>query len=116
LLGFTEQGDDRIVLYWQAQRDLPVSYKVFVQWIGTGQAVAQHDAVPGNWQRPTTGWVPGQVVADEHILALPDDLAPGEYTLIAGMYDEATLERLSVHDDAGAVRADHVMLKRVFLK
>jgi len=43
-------------------------------------------------------------------LPVPADLAPGRYRLIAGMYDDATLERLSTDDGAGFVRLDHEIL------
>jgi len=115
LLGYTAtapDGEQRVTLYWQAQREIHFSYKVFVQWVGAGGAVAQDDAIPGGWQRPTTGWLPGEVVADAHVLALPASWAPGEYTLIAGMYDEATLQRLPLFDASGRAIGDHVVLER----
>jgi hypothetical protein len=115
LLGYTAtapEGEQRVTLYWQAQREIHTSYKVFVQWVGAGKALAQDDAIPGGWQRPTTGWMPGEVVADAHVLALAAPWAPGEYTLIAGMYDEATLQRLPLFDASGAAIGDHVVLER----
>jgi hypothetical protein len=105
-----------VTLYWQAQRDMPISYKVFVQWVGAGQALAQNDAVPGGWQRPTTGWVPGEVIVDRHVLALPSALPAGEYTLIAGMYDERTLRRLPRLDGSGSTLGDHVVLERTVIE
>jgi hypothetical protein len=115
LLGYAAtapEGEQQVTLYWQAQREIDTSYKAFVQWIGAGQAVAQSDAIPGGWQRPTTGWMPGEVVADTHVLAIPGSLAPGEYILIAGMYDEGALLRLPLLDASGATIGDHVVLER----
>jgi hypothetical protein len=115
LLGYTtsaRENETQVTLYWQAQHELSVSWKVFVQWISAGQTLAQDDAVPGGWQRPTTGWMAGEVVPDVHILAIPASPAPGEYTLIAGMYDEATLQRLPLFDASGAAIGDHVVLER----
>jgi hypothetical protein len=115
LLGYTatdDGGTTTITLYWQAQREMPVSYKVFVQWVGAGGALVQDDAVPAGWQRPTTGWVPGEVVADEHLITLPASPPPGEYVLIAGMYDESTLQRLPTLDTSKAITGDHVVLER----
>ena len=48
-----------------------------------------------------TGWLPGEIIVDEHVLSLPDDAPPGDYALIAGMYDESTLQRLAVLDASG---------------
>ena len=48
--------------------------------------VAQSDAIPANWARPTTGWLPGEYITDEHTLAMPVDAPDGEYRIVAGMY------------------------------
>ncbi|MEK9163846.1 MAG: hypothetical protein AAB342_00665 [Chloroflexota bacterium] len=57
----------------------------------TGRIVAQSDAVPANWTRPTTGWVAGEYIVDSR--ALPP-LPPGEYTIYAGFADRVTGVRL----------------------
>ncbi len=49
--------------------------------------MTQHDGEPGNNLNITTAWQPGQVVSDAHGLIIPPDLAPGDYRLIAGLYD-----------------------------
>jgi hypothetical protein len=118
-----------VTLYWQALPELPapqelaISYKVFVQLVGPEGVVAQVDAVPAGWQRPTTGWVPGEVIVDEHVLAIPPDgvsgpadAPPGAYALIAGMYDERTLDRLAVRDASGAEIGDHVVLQEIVIE
>jgi hypothetical protein len=105
-----------VVLYWQTQREMALSYKVFVQLVGSAGALAQSDRIPVDWQRPTTGWLPGEVIVDEHILSLPDDAPPGEYALIAGMYDESTLQRLDVLDASGAAAGDHVTLEGIVVE
>jgi hypothetical protein len=106
-----------VTLYWRAERAMDASYKVFVQLVPAAPAagvLAQSDAVPANWQRPTTGWAPGEVVADAHVLDVPADAPPGEYTLIAGMYEEGTLQRLALLDQgSGTAVGDHVQLEGV---
>jgi hypothetical protein len=99
-----------VTLYWQAQDEMQVSYKVFVQLIGLQGVVSQVDTAPVNWARPTTGWIMGEVVTDPYSLPIPADVPSGEYQLTAGMYDEGTLQRLAVLDDAGAVLGDHIIL------
>jgi hypothetical protein len=42
---------------------------------------------------------PGQTIQQGYGLQLPDDLAPGSYPLIAGLYDSATGQRLRRADD-----------------
>lgn len=91
-----------VTLYWQALRAPQGNAKVFVHLVDeAGQIRAQDDCAPAGWARPTSGWAAGEVVADTHTLALPQDLAPGQYRLYAGMYDEETWERWPAVDRAG---------------
>ena len=77
-----------LALAWRATGSPPVSYSVFVHLSdSTGRVWAQSDAVPAGWTRPTTGWVAGEYVLDEHALPLPPDLLTGDYTLWVGLYD-----------------------------
>jgi hypothetical protein len=78
----------RVTLVWQALKDTGHDYKVFVHLLNSeGQLVAQSDAVPANWTRPTNDWQIGEFVTDTHTLDLGPDLPPGLYRLRAGMYD-----------------------------
>ncbi len=89
-------------LLWRATRPIPRSYTVFVHLRdGQGRLVAQHDALPA-WfvPAPTTRWGP-EPQPDAHRLDVPDDLAPGIYTLVIGLYDLSTGERLPIRDRAG---------------
>jgi hypothetical protein len=93
-----------VTLVWQSERETAVSYRVFLHLIGPdGQIVAQSDGEPANWGRPTTGWLPGEIVVDERTLALPDPLPPGAYRLVAGLYDPASGQRLTTGDGTDAV-------------
>jgi hypothetical protein len=102
-----------ITIYWQALREMNTSYKVSVQLVGADGVLAQADAVPVAWTRPTTGWVAGEVLADEHVLSIPIDAQGGTYQLIAGLYDERSLQRLAVLDPSGKVTGDHVLLQQI---
>ena len=105
-----------IALYWQAQYEMKTSYKAFVQLVGETGVLAQSDAIPANWQRPTTGWLPGEVIVDEHVLSVPPDAPPGNYRLIAGLYDERTLQRLAALDASDAWVGDYVLLEGVVVE
>ena len=84
-----------IPLVWQAETEIPTSYNVFVHLVdAVGNIVAQSDAVPANWTRPTTGWLPGEYVIDTHALMLPAELPPGPLSLRVGLYDPQTGARL----------------------
>jgi hypothetical protein len=89
-----------VTLAWQAaQAGLP-DYTAFIQLIAadTGQRMAGIDAPPlkGSW--PTSRWVQGEVVVDRHVLAVPPNLPPGLYNLIAGLYRPDTGQRLLTAD------------------
>ncbi len=82
-------------LYWTTDSPLVNSYKATVQLLDrSGNLIAQDDSIPARWTRPTTGWLPGEIVPDAHALALPQALPDGPLTLIAALYDERTLVRL----------------------
>jgi hypothetical protein len=81
--------------------------KVFVHLLdAAGQLVAQHDSEPVSGQRPTSTWKPGESIIDRHGVLLPDDLAPGEYQLVVGLYDPATGNRLLVTAGTSAPPGD----------
>jgi len=85
----------RVTLAWRAERETPVSYRVFVHLIDeAGQIITQSDGEPAHWGRPTTGWLTGEVVLDEHELVLPATLPDGPLSLRVGLYDPETGERL----------------------
>ena len=94
------QADDRVTvrLVWSASEGIPQNLKVFVHlYASDGRLVTQHDAVPVNELRPTTGWQPGEVITDNHGLWLPLD-APGVLHLVVGLYDPQTNTRLLLSD------------------
>lgn len=82
-------------LVWRAGAEMPESYHVFVHLVDeNGAILAQSDAVPANWTRPTTGWLPGEYVVDPHELNWPEDLPGGPLRLRVGLYDPDTGVRL----------------------
>jgi hypothetical protein len=86
----------QVGLQWQASRKPAANYSVFVQLLDSASQVkAQRDRWPGDGLFPTAALNPGQVVIDN--LALPLDVPPGHYQLIAGLYrnDVEGLPRLS---------------------
>lgn len=87
-----------VTLDWRASKKIARDYTVSLQLLDPhGKLVAQHDAMPANNTLPTTGWTPGENVADAITLPLPKGLAAGKYPLIVVVYDHQTLERLTAH-------------------
>jgi hypothetical protein len=96
-----------VTLYWQASSLLMTSYKSFVHVTDAdGNLVAQSDGVPVNWTRPTTAWLPGEWIADTHVLnGLNPTLVRGPLQVWAGMYDPDTSRRLNPPgDSSGRIR------------
>jgi hypothetical protein len=92
-----------VTLVWRAEEETHTSYHVFLHLLGPdGTLAAQSDGVPANWSRPTTGWLPGETIADVHGLAIPPDAPSGEYTLCAGLYVPGG-ERLTAPDGPDAI-------------
>ncbi|MFN2137875.1 MAG: hypothetical protein ACK2UK_18110 [Candidatus Promineifilaceae bacterium] len=91
-----EDGQLLVDLVWRAEQELPIAYNVFVHLVdASGALIAQSDAQPVNWTRPTSGWAPGEYIVDSHVLSLPTSRDPSELKLLVGLYDPATGQRLA---------------------
>ncbi len=91
-----------VTLHWQAQSLLSLRYKVFVHLIAAdGRNWAQADDFPVCGTSHVNTWATGEVVLDRHLLKLPPDLSPGDYTLQVGMYEPDLNLRLNYFDIAG---------------
>lgn len=80
-------------LRWQATRPPTTDYTVFVQLLGPDGVITQQDSWPQAGFAPTSTWQADTIVDDRRALLLPPMLPPGDYSLIAGLYD-ATGQRL----------------------
>jgi hypothetical protein len=107
-----------VTLYWQAQREMDTSYKVFVHlYDGEGQIVAQRDRLPGLGARPTSVWETDEIVADRYYVPTSADVAAGRYELAVGLYDPQTGERLAAFDSDGEpLKQDRIPLGHVELR
>jgi hypothetical protein len=111
LLGYDLKSDSLLStrpldlkLYWRATNTEPITtaYTVFTQVLAPdGHLVAQHDAPP---ELPTTQWVPGQIVTDQHSIKVVDPAYRGPATLIVGWYNSATVERVPVKSGGDYVK------------
>lgn len=113
LVGYTlgeeiyQPGDSLdVTLIWQSEEHVSIPYHVFVHLVGAdGLLAAQSDGEPDEWNRPITGWMPGEFVSDPHTLHLPYDIPSGTYVLRAGIYHPSTGERLptNLHADGSVL-------------
>ncbi|MBE7549776.1 MAG: glycosyltransferase family 39 protein [Anaerolineales bacterium] len=82
-------------VYWQTDMPLAENYTVFTQLLNNqGVLATSWDSQPLGGYFPTSQWPAGEIVTDIVRLPLPADLAPGNYSLITGMYRLDTQERL----------------------
>jgi hypothetical protein len=119
LTGFSVQplvarpGDTlRVILRWQALKNVDENDTVFVQLIRTGAQIwAQNDHWPVDGQAPTSTWTAGQEVMDEFDLRIYPDAPEDIYELIVGLYESATVERLTL-----PTGSDHVVLGKIAVR
>lgn len=82
-----------VTLYWRA---LPgagaLNYQVFVHLLppDISRLLGQHDGIPVEGTRPTTGWTAGEVLVDFHSVPLVATDYAGEARIAVGFYDPAT--------------------------
>ncbi len=106
-------NDLPLTIYWQAEKPIPTDYTIFVQVLDSqGQLAAQNDSQPLYGYFPTSHWQPGEIVPDRVDISLPAELPAGNYTIIAGMYNLQTLERVPVAETG----SDFVMLTPLLIE
>jgi hypothetical protein len=112
LVGYDTAVDETVDLtfYWQAQKRIEQSYKVFVHLINsdTNSLVAQSDFVPQGWTYPTNWWEAGEFIPDAVQLSL-DGIPSGKYEIRVGLYDSATGERLPPYSSDGSSYVDGIV-------
>lgn len=109
LMGYRWQTktDELLVTFrWLSMMNLETDYKLFVHLQdNAGAIVRQYDAMPCNWQCPTSLWRSGQSIDDEAKIPLWG-LPPGDYRLAIGLYNSIDGQRLPVKNEAGSVFPD----------
>jgi len=105
-----------LYLYWQTSEPITESLKAFVHMFDPqGNLIAQHDSVPAMWTYDTREWQPGDVVVDFHGMEVPPDVGPGTYTIVVGLYSEASGERWPVLGESGQPSGDQITLTQIDL-
>jgi hypothetical protein len=103
-----------LTLYWEALRETDANYIVFAHLLDAdGTLAAQLDGPPGDALHRTYDWWPGYFDWDEWPIQIPPEMRPGSYTLLIGMYDADTLQRLPATGADGTPLGDHIVLGEV---
>ena len=101
-----------VVLYWTATRPVTADYSTYVH-VSDQEAIAtaadllgQDDSLaPVYGWYPTSQWLPGEVIREDHVVSLPAGPAPR--TIVAGLYHPAPdgqsppLDKVTLHADRG---------------
>ncbi|MBK8834063.1 MAG: hypothetical protein IPO29_04160 [Anaerolineae bacterium] len=104
-----------ILPIWRARLNLKGDYTVFVHiFDNQRRLVAQTDAPPLGGTYPTRFWLASEIVPDRIEVPLPPGLNAGEYTVVIGLYDSATKDRLSSSDSNGKMLPDGVITAGTF--
>lgn len=93
-----------VTFYWQAVDIVNLPYKVAVHLEDrreSSQVWSQADDFPACGTQLTYHWPVGDIIADTHMLKLPDDLPVGEYVIRIGLYEPETGLHLDVLDEMG---------------
>ncbi len=96
-------GNDLMVnLFWRALDGAGAAdLAAFVQLLDRqGQVAVGWEGPVVAW-RPSQLWQPDELLRSQHTLRLPADLKAGSYTLVAGLFDTATGQRLPAAASGG---------------
>lgn len=109
-------GSTELTLYWRGMKPISTDYKVFANILDpqTLTKYASSDAMPVNWQAPTSTWQPGVIIEDTHRLNIDPNAPPGIYELQIGLYSEdGSISRLRIVTPDGGMADDFLYLSRV---
>jgi len=101
-----------VTLYWKANGQIDTSYMVFLHLSdAAGRPLSQHDGFPMSGLALTSTWHPGEVITDQHELFIKDGIPPGEYRLLAGLYDPETGLRLKTPQGGESVLLQKITVR-----
>ena len=88
-----------VKLYWRALASMTDDYTVFVHLVdANGKTVAQKDDQPQGGAYPTSFWDVGETIADAYAVAIPRELAAGDYRVEIGVYRASDSTRLPIRN------------------
>ena len=104
-------GSIVLLLFWRSGARVNQDYTIFVHLVNArGQMMAGFDSPPRQGSAPTSHWRPYELIPDGRIIPIGASVPPGQYQITLGLYDPATMQRLSVLDANGAPISDKVVI------
>lgn len=103
LLGYSiDDSVSKLTLVWATEAPLHEDLRLFVHLLDGERIIDQHDGVPVDWTRPTTGWAQGEIIQTEHIF----NQGGGSYHVRLGWYQPDTGQRVLLDTGADALDLD----------
>jgi hypothetical protein len=108
-------GEMVLWLYWRPIQPAEVELKIFVHLTGainpaTGTPLwAQDDQFPQEGRASTQDWSPSLVYRDVYVMPVAS-VPPGEYTLLVGLYDPITGQRVPLPNGTDTHTLDSITL------
>lgn len=104
-----------VILYWRSLTRIAEDCKVFTHLLSSdGTILSQQDNQPRVGRRPTSQWLPEEIVVDRYYLKVPSDTPPGFYPIKVGMYSPDSDQRLPVHGETkGSPSRNYLALKKL---
>jgi 4-amino-4-deoxy-L-arabinose transferase-like glycosyltransferase len=103
-------------LYWSSLAPVNDDYTVFIHLLDeAGNLVGQGDGLPVNGRYPTSAWSSGERVLDRHVIPVSNQIPPGHYTLVAGLYRGSDGTRLMT-GSIGRDATDAVVLGDIYVQ
>jgi hypothetical protein len=100
-----------LILYWKSTRKIDKDYTVFVHLVDPhGKMIAGVDSPPRQGNAPTSHWRANELIPDSAVFPIDTSVPSGEYQITVGLYDPATMQRLSVLDASGNPMTDKVVI------
>jgi Flp pilus assembly protein TadD len=79
-------GELEVNYYWKVWSQPPLDYYIFVHLKGP-DSLLPFDHLLDHGRQPMTELSPGQVVREGYRLTIPENLSPGRYRLLVGLWD-----------------------------
>jgi hypothetical protein len=111
----TQTAACQITFEWLALAKPSTDYTVFIQLWRNGEKVTGFDAQPLSGDYPTSLWDKNELILDLHSLNL-STVPPGEYQILAGLYNFNTGDRLSASTEGAVLPDSAVNLGTVQIK
>ncbi len=101
------------ILNWRTESALEKDYAVFAHLVdASGKTIAAYDGAPKRGTLPTSTWRAGLLIVDAVVLPVDADAPLGDnYRLEIGVYDSATMQRVSLVDQDGKPLDDKIVIE-----